>query len=86
MLFVNYNAYTVIAIEGSSFCTAAQKALSVIFENALRFAAINSVGDFVLFLSKIIVSALTLLISVFAFEVPINQVIHFTQTKVPQLN
>ncbi|XP_074640243.1 choline transporter-like protein 1 [Tubulanus polymorphus] len=51
--FVNRNAYIEIAIYGYSFCKAAQKAFSLIVSNALRVAAINSVGDFVLFIGKL---------------------------------
>lgn len=72
MLFINYNAYTIIAIEGLSFCSAAQKAFVIIVENSLRIATINSVGDFLLFLSKLAVTAITLIVAVFALDVPIS--------------
>lgn len=61
---ISSNAYTIIAIEGKSFCVSAQKAFIIILENSLRILAINTVGDFMLFLSKILVSAITLAISV----------------------
>ncbi|XP_052074053.1 choline transporter-like protein 1 isoform X3 [Mytilus californianus] len=57
--FLNQNAYTVVAINGTSFCTSARKAFFTIIANALRVAAINSVGDFILFLGKIGVTAAT---------------------------
>ena len=41
------------AIYGYGFCLAARKAFRIIVANALRLAAINSVGDFVLFLGKV---------------------------------
>jgi len=44
----------VSAIYGYSFCEAAKKAFLLIVANALRVAAINSIGDFVLFLGKLI--------------------------------
>lgn len=72
MRYVNYNAYTIIAIEGKSFCTSAQKAFSIIAENALRMATINSVGDFMLFLAKVIVMAITLVIAVFWIHNPLE--------------
>ena len=62
--FMNSNAYTIIAIEGVSFCTAAQKAFAIVVENSLRMAAINSVGDFMLFLAKVAVSSLSLLLGI----------------------
>jgi solute carrier family 44 (choline transporter-like protein), member 1 len=75
MKFINYNAYTIIAIEGNSFCTSAQKAFSIIVENSLRVATINSVGDFMLFLSKIAVTAINLLLAIMFLEVPTDNVI-----------
>ncbi|KAI0214390.1 Choline transporter-like protein 1 [Lamellibrachia satsuma] len=66
--YLNLNAYTIIAIEGKSFCPAAKKAFEIIASNALRVAAINSVGDFVLFLGKIGVMAITCAISVIWFK------------------
>lgn len=63
------NAYTIIAIEGKSFCVSAQKAFIIIVENSLRVATINSVGDFMLFLAKVLVTGITL-----AFSVPILQI------------
>ncbi|ESO00101.1 hypothetical protein HELRODRAFT_192732 [Helobdella robusta] len=57
--FLHQNAYTIIAIEGTSFCTSARKAFEIISSNALRVLAINSVGDFVLFLGKVAVMCLT---------------------------
>lgn len=62
--FLNQNAYTIIAIEGTNFCSAAQKAFSILTSNILRVAAINSVGAFVLFLGKVGVTAGTCAIAV----------------------
>ncbi|KAJ2938220.1 hypothetical protein O0L34_g17557 [Tuta absoluta] len=57
--YLNHNAYTVITIERVHFCKAAAKAFSVIVNNALQVATINSIGDFILFLGKCIVTAVT---------------------------
>ncbi|XP_064607451.1 choline transporter-like protein 1 [Liolophura sinensis] len=57
--FLHANAYTYIAIRGTNFCSSARKAFTTIVNNALRVAAINSIGDFVLFLGKIGVAAAT---------------------------
>ncbi|XP_038210134.1 choline transporter-like 1 isoform X2 [Zerene cesonia] len=57
--YLNHNAYTIITIERCHFCKAAAKAFSVIVNNALQVATINSVGDFILFLGKCIVTAIT---------------------------
>lgn len=47
------NAYTATAINSTNFCTSAREAFLILVENALRVAAINTVGDFVLFLGKV---------------------------------
>lgn len=57
--YMNHNAYTVIAIQGISFCPAAKRAWTVLANNALNLATVNSVGDFILFLGKCIVTAIT---------------------------
>ncbi|RMC22296.1 hypothetical protein DUI87_00608 [Hirundo rustica rustica] len=46
------NAYTATAINSTNFCTSAKDAFVILVENALRVAAINTVGDFMLFLGK----------------------------------
>ncbi|XP_071117793.1 choline transporter-like protein 1 [Haliotis cracherodii] len=51
--FLNDNAYIQIAINGYGFCKAAKQAFLLIVNNALRVAAINCVGDFLLFLGKV---------------------------------
>ncbi|XP_061168216.1 choline transporter-like protein 1 isoform X1 [Saccostrea echinata] len=66
--YLNQNAYTVIAIQGSNFCSSAKKAFMTLVGNALRVAAINSVGDFVLFLGKIGVTAATGAVGIFWFK------------------
>ncbi|XP_013398047.1 choline transporter-like protein 1 isoform X2 [Lingula anatina] len=51
--YINRNAYIETAIYGYNFCKAAKKAFTLIVTNALRVAAINTVGDFLLFLGKL---------------------------------
>ncbi|KAI4485321.1 hypothetical protein M0804_006826 [Polistes exclamans] len=57
--YMNHNAYTVIAIEGTNFCNAARIAFKTIVDNALQIAVINGIGDFILFLGKCFVTAAT---------------------------
>lgn len=57
--YLNHNAYTVIAIDGSNFCKAAGTAFEVLTSHALQIATINSLGDFILFLGKCFVTAVT---------------------------
>ncbi|XP_006820864.1 choline transporter-like protein 1 [Saccoglossus kowalevskii] len=60
----NKNEFT---IYGDNFCKSAQKAFKVIISNVLRLAAINSVGDFCLFLGKLAVVAVTAVIGIEVF-------------------
>ncbi|EEC05461.1 conserved hypothetical protein, partial [Ixodes scapularis] len=64
LCYLNHNAYTVVAIKGRSFCGSARIAFFTIAENAFSVATVNSVGDFVLFLAKCLVTALTGLVGV----------------------
>ncbi|XP_042560479.1 choline transporter-like protein 1 [Clupea harengus] len=62
--YLNQNAYTATAINSTSFCTSARDALIILVENAVRVAAINTVGDFVLFFGKVLVVACTAFVGV----------------------
>ncbi|KAM8908526.1 choline transporter-like protein 1 isoform 4-T4 [Spinachia spinachia] len=53
--YLNQNAYAATAINSTSFCTSARDAFVILVENALRVATINAVGDFVLFLGKVLI-------------------------------
>lgn len=59
------------AIYGYPFCRAGQQAFKLLSSNVLRVAAINSVGDFVLFLGKVVVVLLTVLIGIKMLQVQI---------------
>jgi len=63
MKFININAYIETAIYGYNFCRAAMKAFQMLTSNALRVAAINSVGTFVLLLGKLAVVIATVAVS-----------------------
>ncbi|XP_022173488.1 choline transporter-like protein 1 [Myzus persicae] len=60
--YLTRNAYIEIAIYGDNFCRSGQQAFKMITSNVLRVAAINSVGDFVLFLGKVLVVISTVLL------------------------
>ncbi|CAH1737485.1 choline transporter-like protein 1 [Aphis gossypii] len=60
--YLTRNAYIEIAIYGDNFCRSGQQAFKMITSNVLRVAAINSVGDFVLFLGKVLVVTSTVLL------------------------
>ncbi|XP_045534186.1 choline transporter-like 1 isoform X1 [Papilio machaon] len=73
--YLNHNAYTIITIERCHFCKAAARAFSTIVNNALQVATINSVGDFILFLGKCIVTAVTGIIGLLLLKR--NKDLHF---------
>lgn len=62
--YLTRNAYIEVAIFGHPFCKAGQQAYKLLTSNILRVAAINSVGDFVLFLGKVVVVIATVLIGI----------------------
>ncbi|XP_011308154.1 choline transporter-like protein 1 [Fopius arisanus] len=66
--FLTRNAYIETAIYGCSFCTGGKKAFRALSDNILRVAAINTIGDFVLFLGKVLVVALTVLCGVYLIQ------------------
>jgi solute carrier family 44 protein 1 (choline transporter-like protein) len=67
--YMSRNAYIEIAMYGYSFCQAGRQAFKLLVSNVLRVTAINSVGDFVLFLGKVLVVAATVLIGVKMLQV-----------------
>ncbi|XP_058654793.1 choline transporter-like protein 1 isoform X3 [Onychostoma macrolepis] len=66
--YLNQNAYAATAINSTSFCTSARDAFMILVENALRVATINTVGDFVLFLGKILIVTCTAFTGVLALN------------------
>ncbi|CAH1398074.1 unnamed protein product [Nezara viridula] len=68
LTYITRAAYIEIAIYGNNFCWSGEQAMKVLTNNSLRVFAINSVGDFVLFLSKVLVVSFTVLIGYFVFE------------------
>jgi hypothetical protein len=63
------------ALFGYNFCRGGQEAFKHLSSNALRVVAINSVGDFVLFLGKALVVVATVLIGVRMLDVGNQHVI-----------
>ncbi|CAG9855650.1 unnamed protein product [Phyllotreta striolata] len=62
--YISRNAYIQVATHGYPFCKGGQQAFKLLSSNVLRVAAINSVGDFVLFLGKVVVVIATVLIGI----------------------
>lgn len=69
MLYIVTIYYFFLAIYGENFCKSGQLAFKNITSNVLRVAAINSVGDFVLFLGKVLVVTSTVLLGFKMLEV-----------------
>lgn len=51
------NAYIMAAVHGGGFCSSAQLAVKTIVTNVLRVAAVDTVGDALVFLGKLSVMA-----------------------------
>ncbi|KAJ8247642.1 hypothetical protein GJAV_G00248610 [Gymnothorax javanicus] len=66
--YLNQNAYAATAINSTNFCTSARDAFLILVENAVRVAAINTVGDFVLFLGKVLIVSCTAFAGVLALN------------------
>ena len=47
MQFINRNAYIIVAVKGSGYCTSAGRAIKLIVNNALRLVAVNIIVDVV---------------------------------------
>jgi len=62
LLFINRNAYIMIAVHGENFCMATTRAFQLILSNALRVATVSVISDYVLWLSKVSVTLLICLI------------------------
>lgn len=54
--YINHNAYTIIAIEGTPYCFSARVAFNTLASNTLRILTINTMGDFIIFLGKCLVT------------------------------
>ncbi|XP_065201415.1 choline transporter-like protein 1 [Planococcus citri] len=60
--FLTRNAYIEIAIYGDGFFVSGKRAFQVLTNNAIKVATINSVGDFVMVLGRLLVTGLAVLI------------------------
>jgi hypothetical protein len=55
MKFINRNAYIIVAIKGYTYCGSALRAVKLIVNNFARLAAVNIIGDALIFLGKLTV-------------------------------
>lgn len=68
MRYVNKNAYVEISIYGLSFCKASAQAFTLLVRNSFRLVAVESVSSFILFLGKVVVTAISGCGSYFTFK------------------
>lgn len=55
--FMNRNAYIMTAVYGRNFCSAAKEAFFLLLRNVVRAVVLDKVCDYVLFISKLLVTA-----------------------------
>ncbi|KAM3926120.1 choline transporter-like protein 2 isoform 2-T2 [Leptodactylus fuscus] len=65
--FLNRNAYIMIAIYGTNFCTSARNAFFLLMRNIIRVAVLDKVTDFLLFLGKLLVVGCVGILAFFFF-------------------
>ncbi|XP_031415079.1 choline transporter-like protein 5-A isoform X1 [Clupea harengus] len=80
--FMNRNAYIMIAIYGTNFCTSARDAFYLLMRNVVRVAVLDKVTDFLLFLGKFLIAGSMGILAFlfFTHKIPI------IQEEVPVLN
>uniref|UniRef100_A0A670JTH2 Choline transporter-like protein n=1 Tax=Podarcis muralis TaxID=64176 RepID=A0A670JTH2_PODMU len=80
--FLNRNAYIMIAIYGTNFCTSARNAFFLLMRNIVRVAVLDKVTDFLLFLGKLLIVGSVGILAFFFF----TQRIKVIQDTAPPLN
>ncbi|XP_059157346.1 choline transporter-like protein 2 isoform X2 [Physella acuta] len=66
--YVNKNAYILIAIHGRNFCTAAKDGFLLIMRNVLRAAVLDKVCDFLMLISKLMITGAVAILAFFLFQ------------------
>nr|XP_060629943.1 choline transporter-like protein 3 [Anolis sagrei ordinatus] len=66
--YLNQNAYTATAINGTNFCTSAKDAFLILSKNPADTTAINCFSDFIIFLGKVLVVCFTVFGGLMAFN------------------
>uniref|UniRef100_A0A8C5LQX5 Choline transporter-like protein n=1 Tax=Leptobrachium leishanense TaxID=445787 RepID=A0A8C5LQX5_9ANUR len=74
--FLNRNAYIMIAIYGTNFCTSARNAFFLLMRNIIRVAVLDKVTDFLLFLGKLLVVGCVGILAFFFFTHQIRIVVY----------
>lgn len=66
--FLCKNAYIMIAVYGSNFCSSAKRAFELILANVVRVFVIDKVTDFLLFICKLVVVGISGTLAFFYFD------------------
>ncbi|NXK52804.1 CTL2 protein, partial [Chauna torquata] len=82
MKFLNRNAYIMIAVYGTNFCTSARNAFFLLMRNIIRVAVLDKVTDFLFFLGKLLIVGSVGVLAFFFF----TQRIKLVQDTAPSLN
>ncbi|NWI88755.1 CTL2 protein, partial [Pitta sordida] len=80
--FLNRNAYIMIAVYGTNFCTSARNAFFLLMRNIIRVAVLDKVTDFLFFLGKLLIVGSVGILAFFFFTHRIKLV----QDTAPPLN
>ncbi|KAM6219166.1 choline transporter-like protein 2 isoform 2-T2 [Rhynchocyon petersi] len=80
--FLNRNAYIMIAIYGTNFCTSARNAFFLLMRNIIRVAVLDKVTDFLFLLGKLLVVGSVGILAFFFF----THRIKIVQDTAPPLN
>jgi len=76
--FINRNAYIMCAIHGKNFCVSAKDAFSLLMRNVVRVVVLDKVTDFLLFLSKLLVTAI---VTGMAYAVFVTDIVDINQSE-----
>ncbi|KAK2506055.1 hypothetical protein MC885_011783 [Smutsia gigantea] len=80
--FLNRNAYIMIAVYGTNFCTSARNAFFLLMRNIIRVAVLDKVTDFLFLLGKLLVVGSVGILAFFFF----THRIRIVQDTAPPLN
>ncbi|XP_048198192.1 choline transporter-like protein 2 isoform X3 [Perognathus longimembris pacificus] len=80
--FLNRNAYIMIAIYGTNFCTSAKNAFFLLMRNIIRVAVLDKVTDFLFLLGKLLIVGSVGILAFFFF----THRIRIVQDTAPPLN
>lgn len=66
--YINDSALTIVAIEGTPYCFSARVAMRTLATNTIRVATLKTLGDFIILLGKIFVTAASAGLGIYLFK------------------